>query len=524
MALPLLATRLSSDIELDVQYVAKKGLKAFVEVAWEQFEPSTPFIKGWHIDEICYHLECLYAGEIENLILNMPPGCMKSLLCSVMFPLWIWTFKPEYRFLNYSFDQTLSTRDGRRVRNCVESKWWQDRWPDVKILADNSSVSEFENNRTGFRLSSTPRGKGTGRHGNLVTVDDPHKPLEMAGGGDLSAESNTVWEWWTGTIPTRAADPKNFHKLIVMQRLAENDLSGRVIDEMTERLGEHYEVLRLPMEFEARSKCLTKVGGDKRNKDGSLLWPQRFSKPVVERLKTSLRGIGGERNVAGQLQQKPTADEGNFFKKETLQHWGLGSKFPIMPTMMDMTVEISGDCTFKGATESVSGKPDYVVFQVWGFVFRSRDALLLDQIRGQWGFSETVNNLRALKKKWPRAWTIKIEAKANGPAVANVLSAEIPGIELVEPEGGKVARANAVQPVFRAGCVWLPPEQTQNMHGDLWVPGYKRELLGFPGAKHDDQVDTTTQALLQFASGASQELMQQFAEAVLGKAVKTNAA
>jgi predicted phage terminase large subunit-like protein len=100
-----------------------------------------------------------------------------------------------------------------------------------------------------------------------------------------------------------------------------------------------------------------------------------------------------------------------------------------------------------------------------------------------------------------------IEDKANGPAVANVLEDKIPGIVLVNPQGGKEARANAVEPVWETGNVWLPPPSEAP-----WVNDFKDRLEGFPSAKYDDEVDAMSQALLPFAKGSRVERLRKAME------------
>jgi predicted phage terminase large subunit-like protein len=147
----------------------------------------------------------------------------------------------------------------------------------------------------------------------------------------------------------------------------------------------------------------------------------------------------------------------------------------------------SWDCTYKEAVSS-----DYVVGQLWA---RSRSApgnrYLLDQVRGQMGFSGTVKAVQDLKAKWPQTERILIEDKANGSAVIDVLQREIPGILPINPMGGKVVRANAVTATFESGNVYIPETAP-------WVSWYIEEMVGFPELKHDDQVDATTQVLAYY--------------------------
>ena len=79
-----------------------------------------------------------------------------------------------------------------------------------------------------------------------------------------------------------------------------------------------------------------------------------------------------------------------------------------------------------------------------------------------------------------------------------MLKGQIPGIEPVEPDGDKVARAHAITLVWEARNVFLPHEgiASQLMTGTAGhVKHFISELTHFPAAAHDDQVDALTQAL-----------------------------
>lgn len=495
-----------SSVDLDREIVRRQGLRGFVRVAWPLIEPAT-YVHNWHIEEICDHLEAVSANLLGNLIINIPPGMSKSTLCSVLWPAWNWIEQPWYRYICASYDETLANRDARRHKEIVESNWFKERWEGITVKGQG--VGEYYNDKGGMRFSVSVRGSGaTGRHAHAIVVDDPHKPLSLNTAG--SKEAQTVWEWWSGTVSTRQADPKNFHKVIVMQRLAEDDLCGRVLEEMEKRGGEKYEVLRLPMEYSKKHHCVTSFGYDRRTEEGELLNPKRYGAEQVDKLKKALRATGGERNIAGQLQQDPVAAEGNFFKSAWLKRWGANGLIKAIPPEIETTYLMSWDCTFKGS--EAKGTPDYVVGQVWCFW---RDfALLVDRVKGQWSFTETLKEFRALCAAWPKAYRKLIEDKANGPAVANVLELEIPGIELVNPEGGKEVRATAVTPLFEAGYVLIPEDDHRNSKGELWVPEYTRELLTFPGAKNDDDVDATTLALREKGKAFNKQAYEAFVDAL----------
>jgi predicted phage terminase large subunit-like protein len=143
----------------------------------------------------------------------------------------------------------------------------------------------------------------------------------------------------------------------------------------------------------------------------------------------------------------------------------------------------SWDCTFKDTKGT-----DYVVGQVWGR--KGADRYLLDQVRDKMAFPATVRAIKNMKDKWPQSKRILIEDTANGPAVISTLKHDIPGIVPVNPSGGKVVRAQAVTAQIESGNVYIPSQETCS-----WVGDYIEEFAAFPNGKHDDQVDSTTQAL-----------------------------
>ena len=148
----------------------------------------------------------------------------------------------------------------------------------------------------------------------------------------------------------------------------------------------------------------------------------------------------------------------------------------------------SWDMTFTAGPTS-----DYVVGLQAGRL--DADLYLIDRARGQWDFSETCRRVRQLYGLYPATQAILVEEAANGSAIINVLSREIPGVIGVRPAGGKYARAMAAQPMVEAGNVWLPNPRP---HGHLrpdraWVEEFLAECCAFPQALHDDQVDAFSQ-------------------------------
>lgn len=207
--------------EIDREF-AGRSLREFARQAWQIIEPSTPFVGGWHIDAIIKHLEAVTAGQIRNLLINVPPRHMKSLLVSVFWVAWEWIRWPERRWLYSSYAASLSIRDSVNCRRLIESPWYQQRWGDsFALTSDQNTKGRFDNNRSGYRLTTSVGGAVTGEGGDRIVCDDPHNVQE--------AESDSVrkgtLEWFDVVMSTRVNDPKTAAKVVVMQRCHQQDLT-----------------------------------------------------------------------------------------------------------------------------------------------------------------------------------------------------------------------------------------------------------------------------------------------------------
>lgn len=220
---------------------ASKRLRDFIKVAWPTVEPATKFIPGFHIDAVCEYLEAVTKGQIRDLILNMPPRHMKSLLVSVFWPAWEWTQKPSTRWLYSSYAIKLSTEHSVTCRRVIEAPWYREAFGSVFTLrGDQNEKMKFENNRSGYRMATSVGGSNTGMGADRLIADDPHNVKEAE--SDLIREK--VIEWWGGVMTTRRNDPKTSSRVIVMQRVHDADLTGHLL-----RQG-GYEHLCLSAEYE----------------------------------------------------------------------------------------------------------------------------------------------------------------------------------------------------------------------------------------------------------------------------------
>lgn len=470
-------TSTAEDISFDRAYVKRFGFYGFLKLAWPQILPGTPFTDGWHVQQICNHAQAVSTHtttgvpHIRNLVVNVPPGSTKSISIAVCWPAFVWgpDKQPSKKWMFYCFDHGLSIQNARKCRELIESDWFQARWP-LQLI--DKAEGLYRNEHHGWRYSDSVRGKGTGRHADIIVVDDPMKP---AGAQDAQGIKRTELEfvknWWEGTMSTRNANPKTTARVILMQRLHEEDLSGVALKQGT------YTHLRLPMRFNAAKPCKTMFGGDQRTVDGELMCPSRFGEAEVHDMEAQLNVY-----AAAQLQQEPTSATGMVFKRAWMRF------YDELPRDLDEWA-CSWDMTFKDSQGS-----DFVCGQVWAR--KGADFYLVERVYERLNFPNTLTAFQAQLRRFPQIGPKLIEDKANGPAVIATLERKIPGLVAVTPEGGKLARANGVSYLHRAGNVHYP----RSFENDDDKDSHLKCMLGFPLASHDDSVDAETQMLTYWAA------------------------
>lgn len=458
---------LPEDAALDVELVKRFGFNKFVELAWEQAE-TAPHVIEPHEAVVCAHLQAVYEGKILRLIINIPPGLTKSLLTNVFFPAWIWTLNPRFKTACISNDQALTLRDARKCRSLIESEWFQARWPDVEIESDSNKLSEFTTKQGGVRCSFTVRQQITGWHFDMVLLDDLHKPQSFTV-GDGKVEAELVRNFYTETLPTRFLDQKTARKVLIMQRLAEDDIAGYLLES-----DEDFEHLMLPMRFEKERAFKTCVGEDWRTEEGELLAPVRYPIEVVDNLEAT---FANKRIISAQFAQNPIPGDGSIFKVD----W-FTKRYTELPPRIQIFHSV--DATFK-KTETT----DKVAITTWGAC--AGEYFMLDALNKRMGFVDTVKAIKRFVAKWGYYTALLIEAKANGDAIVDQL--ETDNVKRIVPiqtgSYGKVTRAHAVTGLLETGVVSFPEVEQP------WWEEFQRQMLSFPAGKFDDLVDSTTQAL-----------------------------
>lgn len=457
---------------IEREYCAR-SLAGFAKRAWRVLEPSTPLKWGWALDAICEHLEAVTNGDIKRLLINVPPGCMKSMMTGVIWPAWEWGPRgmQHIRYLGAAHKEDLAIRDNLKSRRLIQSKWYQQLWP-VVLTGDQNAKKKFENDRTGFREAMAFESM-TGSRGDRVGLDDP---LSVSG-ANSDAELRSAEITFTESLPTRVNNDDSAI-IVIMQRLNERDTSGIILKR---ELG--YTHLCLPMRFEPGRRCTTSIGFvDPRQHDGELLFPERFSEEAVSNLERTM----GSYAAAGQLQQRPSPKGGGVIKVE---------KFVFHSALPPLESRgVYADTALKTGERN-----DYSVFQAWG-KGKEGKIYLIDQIRGKWEAPELERMAIAFWSKHaamePATFgalrKMYVEDKASGTGLIQKIksmgSIPVEGIDRVKD---KYTRLLDVVGYIESGLVSLPADAP--FTSDLVA---ECESFTPDGSHaHDDQVDPMIDAI-----------------------------
>lgn len=481
---------------------AASSLYEFVRQSWHVVEPGVPFIGGWHIEQICEHLEACSGGELRKLLINIPPRHSKSTIVSVMWPMWEWLTDPAQKFLCASYSGNLSIRDNLKARRLIQSPWYQDRWGHMfKLAGDQNAKQRYENDKTGYRLATSVGGTATGEGGSRLLLDDPHSAQEA----QSDAIREAAVEWFDVVWSTRLNDPKADVMVTIMQRLHERDISGHILDDIG-----GWEHLMIPAEWDGIRRKTSVGPYDPRQKKGELICPERFGEDEIADLKKLLGAYG----AAGQLQQEPTPSEGGILKTQFFELWPENTGLPPFEYILQ-----SYDCAF---TEKSTGDP--TACTVWAVFTHAgaRHVMLIDawdehlaypdlreKAIKQWGteYGGMSKDSPFSRKKRPDR--VLVEAKASGQSLLQDLRlAKVPAIPYNPGNADKISRAHQAAPTLELGLCWIPESKKTPGHAVSWAQPFLKQLAKFPVAAHDDYVDTFTQAIIYLKNDGFFDLPQ----------------
>lgn len=443
----------------------------FFKAAWVVVEPAVPLSTNWHHKYICDTLqeECeriiAQKPKTKDIIINVPFRSTKSLIVTVMFPVWAWIKSPKLRFITSSYSATLSIELATKSRDIIFSDWFKTRWGDVfHIKKDQNLKERYENNHIGMRRATSVGGTVTGQGGDFLIVDDPLSP-QMA---NSATERDNANEWYRTTFYSRLNQADIGVRIIIMQRVHEDDLSGFLLDRETRTKYKHICIPATNEDGNIKPKSLEKFY----NKETGLFWEDRFSKAVLDDYKSALGTYG----YAGQLQQTPTPLDSGMIHKD----WFKIDRYRVDEAIVNFVID-------PAYTADQKNDPSALL----AYTYKDNKWQIVDCVNVHKEFPELVKFIPQWVKKngYTNKSRIYVEPKASGKSIVQTLVRET-GLNVKEdkpPTKDKVARVSDISASLESGRVSL-------LNGD-WNREFLDQLTKFPAAKHDDMVDCLVMAV-----------------------------
>lgn len=480
--------RLKRLAELDAVITRKceQSFASFVRQAWKVLEPAQKMSWNWHIDLICGELQDITEGVAKNdVAINIPPGAMKSYIL-LMWNAWEWGPRklPHMRYLCASHSQPLSSRDNQRVRDLIQSAWYQARWPDVQLKDDQNQKTRFNTTSGGWRIgTSVGASVAMGEHPHRKIIDDAHDPENVPG----ENERDAVWHWFQNTLGQRGY-ALNAVTIVSGQRLHEDDVFGRIRSRLS-----HYTWIVLPQWYEPpkvvdgvlieKMKPTPSGRNDIRTKPGDLLWPTHITEAALAKSIATLGGPSSE-GVAAQHQQSPMAPGGNMFKRAWFDN-----------ILEDMPGDVIRFVRFWDVAGTEGGTGAQTAGVKMGERLSGGFVLCADIVNGRWGDADVDKIIKQTARLDGKHVIVReeIEGGSSGKAITNQRARSMPGYDYagVKPIGEKPERARGFRTQAEAGNVVIvarTDDERRKAHEAI------EQLATFPRGTLKDIVDAISGA------------------------------
>ncbi|HWY71983.1 MAG TPA: phage terminase large subunit [Terriglobales bacterium] len=467
----------------------RRNFYSFLIRSFVELNPATEVAENWHIEVMAQELERCRLGEIKRLIVNLPPRSLKSHCASVALPAWIMGHNPSAQIICASYAQDLADKHAIDCRALMNSEFYQRLFPATRLSPEKRAVGDFLTTARGCRKATSVGGVLTGRGADFIIIDDPLQPDKALS----DTRRNACNDWYDNTLVSRLNHKLTGCILIVMQRLHEDDLVGHVLE--TERrqaidVEPKWNVVRFAaIADEEETHVVQRLGQTftYTRRAGEILHPEREPREILDQLRETL----GEYHFAGQYQQSPAPQGGGIVKPAWFKTYTESER----PQQFDCIFQ-SWDTANKATELS-----DYSVCTTWG-VLRTPGSTgagssmswgisrvyLLDVLRLRLDYPELKRMVREHAARWS-AKNVLIEDRASGTQLCQELVHEgMHFIQKCQPKNDKIMRMHTVTSTIKNGFVYLPEKAP-------WLAQYVHELATFPNGKHDDQADSTSQAL-----------------------------
>ena len=390
-----------------------------------------------HIELLDTLLCDMYHGDINRLIVNMPPRHGKSELISKYLPVWWLINNPHAKVLLVTYAAEFATTWTLQAR---ELYTMMGRKPVI------SKQNYFQTKQGGSFFATGIDGQLTGKGFDLVIIDDPVKNAEDAASSRLR---DKAWNWYVSTLMTRFT--RNTKLIIVQTRWHLDDLTGRIINN-------------------DKDNKFRKVIFPAINEDNQPLWEEKFNIEELMDIKQTL----GSYFFSALYQQTPMASDTMIIRPEWFQYYD----YEI--TSYDMFIRSWDTALEDGA------KNDYTVATEWYLV---GDSLYLHRMyRAKILFPDLVATAILLNEQRPADLDI-VEDSTPGKSFIQHMRGNSPmHIKGIKPIGKKELRLNIAAATFEARKVFIRQAD--------WNYDFEKEMIEFGANAHDDIVDSVSQAVL----------------------------
>lgn len=413
-------------------------------------------------------------GNKSKININVPPRHSKSMIFNVLGPLWIWTYHP-IKAASISHTGSLAKRMNMKRQSVINSDLYKEIYGNINLIA-NANTYLIDNR--GGELYSLNRDAFTGYGGDLIINDDltnaesARKDME---------EMNNAWSYYRNTMPSRINDINKCIIFNIQQRLAPNDITGRILED--EKLREQYNFVVLPAQFENDTYIICPISGDILYwKKDEYLWPERFGDYA------SLKIDVGESVWETQYLQKPTSSDRTVFKEEMFIE---KDKCDVPDIEYADTIYASHDFPVKDK-ETSDNLGSVLAYKVGSNIY------IIDCLEKKMAFKAGVNYVKQLDTHYLGSIQI-IEDKANGSPILQQLQDEVPGLQAYNPGTGSKMQRSESASLYMGNVIFVKniyDKFTNTYHLSDGLLNLKKRLLQFPFVKHDDIVDAFTMLLL----------------------------
>lgn len=511
--------------------LSRRWLFHFFRYSWHVLEPDTPLEINWHHRLLCDHVQGQlddwkrkkrdpsYKIRAQNAAYNFAPGTTKSRVISVAAPSWMWIDFASWNVLCLSANPVVATRDAMFSRDVMTSDWYRSSFGVTwRIREDVDAKGNYRNTGGGSRVSLGITSRVVGARADCIIIDDANDMYEVFS----EAKRREVNGKIDHAIWNRVNDQRACIRMEMQQRGHMNDATGHLVDKlgtMPSRGGVMH--VPVPMEYDPRLRVTTPYGyHDPRRVPGESLHPARFTKEFLASERTRLGTFGFE----AQYNQQPRVLEGNMFKRSYFRFfklpcgpYAMNGERPARPegcvrhdthpavvlaekpntreTHWTKRLDLDWCCLTVDAT---FGSTSDTASAVGLIVVGGKGAMryVLDDYTDVMDFNDTLKYIEAALVAYPIIRRVLVEKKANGQAVIDMMKKKFVGFIALDPEGGKVARANVMVPAYESGNVLV-------REGAQWLAKHIEELAIFNKGPRDDRVDAMSQLMIYAEKGLS---------------------